>query len=250
MSAYENVLRGVAIITDPQKFTREGTAEGRAYYEKAIKLDPAYGRAYAELAYTFVRDVEFGWADDPDATLDKAEALARRAIELSGEYEGHWFLGQILSTRGRFDESLAEYETAMRLNPNDADLAASLSGALVYGGESARAIEMIEGAIKRNPEVPHWYWWNLAWAYYMVGRYEDALKAIDKISDPPGHVLALTAAAKAQLGDEKRAAADMEKFMKAEPDWTLENEAALHFRDDKDRQRWLDGLRKAGLREK
>jgi len=250
MSAYENVLRGVAIITDPQKFTREGTAEGRAYYEKAIKLDPAYGRAYAELAYTFVRDVEFGWADDPDATLDKAEALARRAIELSGEYEGHWFLGQILSTRGQFEQSLAEYETARRLNSNDADLAANHGEALVYGGESARAIEMIEGAIKRNPEVPYWYWWNLAWAYYMVGRYEDAVKEIDKISDPPVEVLVVKASAKAQLGDEKGAAADMEQFMKARPDWTLENAAALHFRDDKDRQHWLDGLRKAGLREK
>ena len=250
MNAYDIVLRGVAIITDPQKFTREGTAEGRAYYEKAIKLDPAYGRAYAELAYTYVRDVEFGWADDPEAALDEAEALARRAIELSGEYEGHWFLAMVLYTRGQFDQSLAEYETAMRLNPNDADLAAAAGEALVFGGDSARAMEVIEGAIKRNPEVPYWYWWNLAWAYYMVGRYEDALKEIDRISEPPAHVWALTAAAKAQLGDEKGAAADMQKFMKAEPDWTVENEAALHFRDDKDRQRWLDGLRKAGLREK
>ena len=249
MNAYDIVLRGLAIVTDPQKFTREGTAEGRAYYEKAIKLDPAYGRAYAELAYTYVRDVEFGWADNPEAALDEAEALARRAIELSGEYEGHWFLAMVLYTRGQFDQSLAEYETAMRLNPNDADLAASYSEALVYGGDSARAIDLIEGAIKRNPEVPYWYWWNLAWAYYMLGRYEDAVKEIDKISEPPVEVLVVKAAAKAQSGDEKGAAADMEQFMKARPDWTVENAAALHFRDDKDRQRWLDGLRKAGLRE-
>jgi len=250
MNAYENVLRGDAIVADPKKYTREGLAEARAFFEKAIALDPAYGRAYGELAYTYVRDVQNGWTDNPDATMDKAEALARRAIELSGEYEGHWNLAIVLWSKGEFDKSFAEYEKAQRLNPNDADLAASYGEALVFGGESDRAIEMILEAIKRNPEVPYWYWWNLAWAYYMVGRYENAVKEIDKISDPPVDVLVVKASAKAQLGDEKGAAADMEQFMRAEPDWTVEKSAAYYFRHDKDRQHWLDGLRKAGLREK
>ena len=250
MSAYEDVLRGEAIIVDPQKFTREGLAEARKYFVEATGLDKKYGRAWAELAYTYVREAQFGWTDNPEAALHKAEELARRAIELSDAYEAHWYLALVLSTRGQFDQSLAEFATAMRLNPNDADVAAAAGEPLVYGGESARAIEMILEAIKRNPEVPYWYWWNLAWAYYMVGRYEDALGAAARISDPPVDVLLVKAAAKAQLGDEKGAAADMEQYMRAEPDWTVEKSAAYYFRHDKDRQRWLDGLRKAGLREK
>ena len=79
---------------------------------------------------------------------------------------------------------------------------------------------------------------------------QEAIDAIARINDPPNDVLLITAAAKAQLGDMAGARSDMAEFSKNDPDWTVAKSAAYYYRDDADRQHWVDGLRKAGLREK
>jgi adenylate cyclase len=84
----------------------------------------------------------------------------------------------------------------------------------------------------------------------MAKHYEDAIDAIAQITDPPNDVLLITAASKAQLGDLDGARSDMAKFGRNDPDWSIAKSAEYYYRNDSDRQHWLDGLRKAGLKEK
>ena len=42
----------------------------------------------------------------------------------------------------------------------------------------------------------------------------------------------------------------MAQFSKNDPEWSIAKAAERYFRRDSDRQHWLDGLRKAGLKEK
>ena len=125
-----------------------------------------------------------------------------------------------------------------------------MAEALIYGGEPLRAIEQIEEAKKRNVRVPFWYFWNEGKARYMAGQYQQAIDAINKIASPPNDVRLITAASKAQLGDIAGAKAIMAEFSKIDPDWSIEKSAEYYYRNDSDRQHWLDGLRKAGLKEK
>jgi hypothetical protein len=41
----------------------------------------------------------------------------------------------------------------------------------------------------------------------------------------------------------------MAEFSKVDPDWSIAKSAAYFYVKDSDRQHWLDGLRKAGLKE-
>ena len=251
MDAYDYYLRGVEVRDDPNKFTVEGTNELRQLFEKAIELDPNFSRAYAELAYSHVRAYQEGWTENPDATLKRAEELAKRALDLNDDFDGHWNLAIAYWNQGEFDKSFIEYDAARKLNPNNPDLAADMAEALIYAGEPEKAITQIREAMRHNPEtIPFWYEWNLARAYYMAKRYQEAIDAIGRITDPPNDVLLITAASKAQLGDIDAAKIEMEQFSANDPEWSIAKAAERYFRYDNDRQHWLDGLRKAGLKEK
>lgn len=250
MDAYDYYLRGKQIWADPSKVTPEGNEEARQLFQKAIDLDRTYSPAYSELSYVYVREYQNGWSKDGNESLKKAEEFAEKALSLSDDFSSHWYLAIVAWNKGDFDKSFYEYETARRINPNDPDLAADMAEALVYGGEAEQAITQIKQAILRNPEVPYWYWWNLGRAYYMAGYYQDAIEAIGKITAPPNDVRLITAASEAKLGNISKAKSIMAAFSKEDPEWSVEKSAAYYYRRDVDRQRWIEGLRLAGLREK
>jgi adenylate cyclase len=250
MDAYDNYLRAKMVLYDPSKVTKEGNDEVRAHLEKATTLDPKFSMPYGLLSYTYIREYQNAWSEDRANSLKKAEEFAKKELALADDFDGHWSLATVYWNQGKFDESFSEYEEATKLNPNDPDLAAEMGEAMVYGGEPAVAIEKIKGAISRNPETPYWYWWNLGRAYYMAKQYKNAIEAIAKISDPPLDVLLITAASKAQLGNLEAAKSDMSAFAKYDPEWSIAKSAEYFYRKDNDRQHWLEGLRKAGLKEK
>jgi len=250
MDAYEYWLRGRAIYSDPSKVTWEGNNEARGWFDKAVGADANFARAYGHLSYLSVREWQNGWGPDGEASLAEGEKLGKKAVQLGpDDYDNHWSLAIVYWNQGKFDQALAEYEIAKGLNSNDADLLAEMGEYMIYGGRKHEAVDQILDAIKRNPEVPYWYFWNLARAYYMVGEYQKALDSIAKIADPPNDVLLIEGAARAQLGDMDTARVKMAEFSKNDPGWSVEKSAAYHYADDADRQHWLDGLRKAGLKE-
>ena len=218
--------------------------------KKPNALDPNFSMPYGLLSYTYIREYQNGWSEDRNNSLKMAEEFAKKELALADDFDGHWSLATVYWNQGKFDESFNEYEVATKLNPNDPDLAAEMGEAMIYGGEPALAIEKIKGAISRNPETPYWYWWNLGRAYYMAKQYKEAIAAIAKINDPPIDVLLITAASKAQLGNLDAAKSDMAKFSTSDPDWSVAKSADYYYRKDGDRQHWLDGLRKSGLKEK
>jgi adenylate cyclase len=246
MNAYDYLVQGRKVVSDPSKLTAIGNDEARQLFEKAIELDPDFSRAYVELAYVYIREYEENWGENPSASLKKAEELAKQALAITNDVYGHWHLGIVFWNRGEFDKSFAEYETACELDPQHPDMAADLGEMLIYAGQSDKAIAVIKQAMSRK--IPYCYWWNLGRAYYMTKRYQEAIDAVANIIDPPNDVRLITAASQAQLGD-SAATSTMAKFSEHDPDFSIAKAAERHFRHDSDRQHWLDGLRKAGLKE-
>jgi adenylate cyclase len=251
MDAYDYYQQGLAILSDPTKFTAQGTAEARDRFENAIKLDRDFWRAYAELAYVNVREAQNGWSANRVQSLRDAEDLAQEALRKHPDgSDAHWSLASVYWNQGRFADSFTEYDNARHLEPTDPDLDADEAEARIYGGEPDKAAALIKDAIIRDAmvrKIPYWYWWNLGRAYYMAGQYEEAIDAIAKIPNPPKDVLLVTAASHAQLGNLTAANADVAAFRAYDPDWTLAKSGEYPYDNPSHRQHWLDGLRQAGL---
>jgi tetratricopeptide (TPR) repeat protein len=161
--------------------------------------------------------------------------------------------------RGEFAGSFDEYETARRLITDPAkairdiaDLDADMAEALIYYGEPNGAIALIQSAMVRNPNFAYWYLWILARAYYMAERYQDAINAVKLISNridaPPNDLRLITAASEAQLQN-PAAVETMAEFSSEDPDWSIAKAEEYHYGSESARQHWIDGLRKAKLKE-
>src|SRR6185436_8195348 len=98
--------------------TRENLAEARRLAEKAIELDPTYGRAYAQLAISYYWE----WQNDfsgSKAALDQAYSLASRAVALDGnDSNAHSFLGVVHMKRRSYELAEHCYQKAIALNPH------------------------------------------------------------------------------------------------------------------------------------
>lgn len=249
LDAYELSLKGRAIFYDPQKQSKDGNDEARKYFQEAIKLDPNYSFAHAELSYVYVQDWQNDWSDNAEEALNEALKYAQHAVALDGNQSiNHWNLAIVYSNMGKFDEAMNEYEIAKTLNPNDANLLAEMGDALVQQGRSQDAIDQVEQAINRNRKnTPYWYYWTLARALYMMKRYDSAIASVQKIKDPPYDLNLVLAVCYARKGMIKEAQAEVQKFLKFEPTWTVKDSARYHWKNPEDQKHWLEGLELAGL---
>jgi len=84
------------------------------------------------------------------AALDRAHQLANRAVQLNPNLpHAHASLGTVLAWKREHDAAVAEFEKALALNPNFTDWRIAI--ALVYAGQSARAIELLKNHMRLDP---------------------------------------------------------------------------------------------------
>ena len=87
----------------------------------------------------------------------------------------------MLGVQGNFAVSEAEFDTALRLNPGDAEILALYSGSASSFGHPEQGAEMADHAIRLNPNYQVWQAWNFSWAYFAVGRFEDTLRILERL---------------------------------------------------------------------
>jgi adenylate cyclase len=123
--------------------TRDGNAEARRLFVKALDLDPNYAAAYLGLAWTHLQSWQFMWSTDREG-LERARELAERAIALNESLVGaHHVLGQIYLWMKQHDRAIAEAEQAVALAPNDADGYETLAETLCWSGRPEECIQAI-----------------------------------------------------------------------------------------------------------
>jgi TolB-like protein/class 3 adenylate cyclase/cytochrome c-type biogenesis protein CcmH/NrfG len=243
LNAYEAYLRGAYLYSIESE---AALARCREQFERAIRLDPSFARAWGYLAYIAIQRWIAGWADE--SVLQEAEEHARLAVSLDAtDYANHWDLAMVYLNTRRFDQAMESYARAAHLNPNDADLLAEMADAQVFAGESAVALHQLQEAMRRNPFHPDWYRWVLSWALFNLDRSEEALAELQRMNRPPQHTELLRAALHAVLGDQAAAGKALASFVAYRP-WSIAKERArITFRHARDEQRWLAALEAAGL---
>jgi TolB-like protein/class 3 adenylate cyclase len=248
LKAYDYYLRGRQAHF---VWGKEATNEARGLLEKAIELDPDYALAHSYLTWIHVDNWRYRWGDDPERSFDLALESARKAIALDpDDYESHWALGFAYLTHGEFERAEAEYERALALNPYDAEFLVEMAELLVKTGKAAQAVTQVKTGMRINPRYPDWYLWNLGWAQYFTGQYDEALAALNKMSNPYNGVRRTRAAVLVRLGRIEEAREVISKFIETDLEMTLEEMEARAWKDRDALERWIEDLRTAGLPEK
>jgi len=247
LAAYDCVLRADALpFGNP-----EARSEVRRLSEKAIELDPAYGRAYTQLAISYYLEWVYGYSGT-DAALDQAYSLANRAIALDdNDSYAFSFLGVVHMMRRSYDLAEHCYQKAIALNPNRPVVMSVLGMLYGYLGRPEEGIAYYKQAKLIDQFYdPSWYWPFLGELHFMAGRYEDAIVNLSRSPTMPPRDHGYLAACFALTDRGDQAAHHVAEALRLAPDITIRG--FLHrepFKQSVDQDRLAVGLRKAGLPE-
>jgi TolB-like protein/cytochrome c-type biogenesis protein CcmH/NrfG len=250
LDAWDLVMRA---LSHYWRVTRQDNVVAQALLEKAIAIDPNYGQALGVLATSYLFGAHMGWSDMA-ASVPVAKRAALAAIAADSEDPwAHHALGCVYMFERQFEESLAEFETALRLNPNFS-LAQGYHGlALSYCGRVEEALEAAKRALRLSPRDPFSaVFYGIASYAKFVGRnYADAMRlsraAIRQRGDFVGGHRVLTAAA-GMAGERDVAAAALQELKRVQPNITLAwIEREMPIGSDAERAHYLEAFRRAGL---
>jgi TolB-like protein len=115
MDAWDLVMRA---LSHYWRVTRQDNFVAQALLEKATAIDPNYGQAFGVLATSHTFSAHMGWEDMVTAAPIAERAAAAAILADSEDPWAHYALGCVYLFARRFDDSLAEFEAALGLNPN------------------------------------------------------------------------------------------------------------------------------------
>jgi TolB-like protein/class 3 adenylate cyclase len=248
LEAYELVLRARELMRAVQ---RPANREARALIGQAIRLSPNYAEAHAALAFAELQRAFFGWMEDPSDGLRRAEQAARRALSIDdpgANARAHAILGNIHTFVGNYEAALAEADRAIELNPSDAIARSLRGGILLWTGKLEESISASEAARRYDPRLPAEGMFNLALAYYLAGRYREAVQSALAVPRDTRTVFleAVHAGALAELGEREAARRVADEVRRMDPFFDVKL-FGRRLVNPAHREKAQEGLRKAGL---
>ena len=235
------------------RITRQDNVVAQALLEKAVAIDPNYGRALGLLATSHSFGIHMGW-QDYDEAAPKAERAARAALLADAEDPwAHMGLGSVHMYARRFDDGLAEFEAALRLNPNFSLAQGYYGLALSYCGRWQEGALAAARALRLSPRDPlsAIYCGIASYAQFVGRNYDEAMRlsrqGIRQRSDFVGAHRVLTAAA-GMAGHIETARLALQELQRAQPNISLAWIAShIPMQQDAEREHYLEGFRRAGL---
>jgi len=249
LAAYEYLLRGREFLSHA---SRDKNDEAAALFQRAIDLDPNYAAAYAALGGSHFEAVVSGWTEFRQEELEQAETLAQKALALDQmTTSAYRLLAFINMYKRRYDLALGQIDRALEINPSDVDSYQTRGNILVWAGRATEALPWLESALRFDHG--HLLTVNsLCWAYYFLGRYNEAVEAGDRaLARSPGRSNSMIthsflAAAYAEMGRNQDAGGERAIIMRLSPFFDSQIFAG-QFGTQEARDHLLEGLKKAGF---
>jgi TolB-like protein/cytochrome c-type biogenesis protein CcmH/NrfG len=250
MDAWDLVMRA---LSHYWRVTRQDNVVAQALLEKAIAIDPSYGQAHGVLATSHTFGAHMGWEGVAAATAVAERAALAAILADSEDPWAHQALGSVYLFKRRFDDSLAEFELALRLNPNFSLAQGYYGLALSYSGRWEEADAAARRALRLSPRDPFSavYYGIAAYAQFSGRHYDEAIRlsreGIRQRSDFVGAHRVLTAAA-GMAGQFDIAGVALQELRRAQPNISLAWIARqMPIKLDAEREHYLEGFRRAGL---
>lgn len=252
LEAWQEALLGAACF---YRRTAPDNARARELLTRALRRDPKNALAWYTLALTHQQDLINQWTHASQASIAElrvvtsafadhyaGDAWSEVASAYLDVYEGrrasamdrlqgaidddpntclaYALYGQTLAMAQRPDEGLEQFETALRLNPRDSERWSTLTG--------------------------------MALAHFVAERYEDAVdhaKQALRVRHRAAFPYAVLASAEALRGNRAEARVALQAMHELQPNMSTSGIQAIMSSTDPDiGKRYLEGLRRAGLR--
>ena len=233
-----------------EQLDETGNRRARQAALRATELDPGYAAAYAGVAWTYTADYWRGWATDREAALEEALDWANRAVRQDpDDFSAHWALGDVRQARGEFGQAMEAYETALAINPSAVSLLQDLgTWMLPIMGRAEEGVRLAEKATRLNPRHPDAYDGNIAFNFYLLKRYDDAIEAVNRMQEPRFDHLLYLAASYARIERPQEAQLVIATVLAEQPVLTVESFLeTLPLQREADRDHLRAGLQEAGL---
>jgi tetratricopeptide (TPR) repeat protein len=173
---YESYLKG--------RFARNNSKaeieESIAYFEEAIKRDPAFAPAYLGLAaaHANLGTVFVGAPAEQERT--KILSSARKALQLDSQLaEAHVLLAVVSQERWQWSDAEAEYKRALDLKPNDAAAHLGFAGWLSCQGRADEAVAWVQRGRELDPIAVSGA--DVGGILFMARRYDEASRELRSI---------------------------------------------------------------------
>jgi adenylate cyclase len=248
------LMRGVASLN---KWSKAGADEALRLAYQAIELDPGYSAPYGLAVSCYIVRRANRWMTDPVQDRAETARLTARAVEVGRDDAVTLSLSgfAIASVLGDLDAGAALIDRALTLTPNFGMVLAHSGYVRVWLGEPETAIDYLQRAMRLSPVDSLMFVMQaaMAMAHFIAGRDDEALAWSEKSVQRNPFFAAATwpaAAGAANLGRAEDAAKYVARLRQIEPGVTIATiKERLLLRRPQDRERLVEGLRKAGLSE-
>jgi len=246
IDAYDYVLRG---MKETQANTMEGSARARYCFESALELDPNYAAAYARLALNYVFRWIQDWTNSKEESIDKGLEFALKAVAIDSQLAmAHAALCWAYQWQGEHDKAIAAGRLAIELDPDDVLALERLAMSMIFSGDAESGLPLIGKARRLNPNFTYDFVHGLA--MFIMSNYAEAIEDTQRSFDLSPHFVPAglyLAASHALAGNQSEAEAIVAKIRQFSPGYQLRDGFLTQFKHAEDRERFVGGLRQAGL---
>ncbi len=248
LEAWNHWVQGLSFYR--RDVSTEGVGRAREFWEKALALDSKSAALNAMLGLLHWASARYGWWDDRETALARAQEYNRVVLAIDGENaDAHYVRALLLLMTGRHDEAVAEARRAIDLGPGSADIAAFTSLVFNFSGLAEEALVQIKKAMRLSPIYPSWYLGDLGFANRLLGRYEEAISVFKEYGErSPGFGHIDLVIIYHNLGRNEASKAEAARLLEARPNFTIASwRQSQFYRDTARLEADVSALREAGL---
>lgn len=256
-AAFDAFLRG---WEHHRRMTPDDIGKALPHYEKAMALDPAYGRAYAAAAMAYAHLYAWRWHYHLGISRFEARSKASKYLRTAPSPKmafAHQVAGLLSEADWKHAEALAEFKEAIALAPGDSWSYALMALTLTSAGRADEAISHIRTAIRLDPHSPWFFMYILGLTEFSTGDHEAATQAAERsirLNPEDESSFILLAAASGHLGRRAEAEAAVARFNalsvgRGRTIVTISTAPPVDLARQEDREAFLQGLRLAGVPE-
>ena len=217
--ALDNLLKAEVYLT---YFSKDAYKAARRLYLEAIDTEPELARPYTELAYAVLQAYLYNWYEGkPEDAIQEMKDLVAKALDKDPQDPYNiWVKADVMLYCKNFDGAHSTYENALggakMLNPTHADEWAyqvDYADFLLLTGDPKTAISIVNGVLGSCPLQEKWFYWVLAWAYYVDEQFDASLDALSHFRNPRNAMRKNVVANLAALGRLSEAQAQATAFL-------------------------------------
>src|ERR1051326_8694257 len=168
--AYDYFLRGQQVVGIP---SLEDLKEGIVLFRKAVRLDPKFTGAYAQMVRAYAFQIFQGQRSD--SNLASAKSSLEKVLELEpASFHAYWAQGYYYYYGFRnYEQALRSFTLALRMQPNNADIISSIGYVKRRQGKFQESLDLLRRSCELDPQS--WRnWFEFAYLEMVMRRYTAA----------------------------------------------------------------------------